>query len=159
VLEVDPARRDLCSRLGAISINPSIAPVPDQVRDIFGSAADSAIDAVGNSASMNDALNSIAFGGVVTLVGMASPELNLPSYRISTEEREMVGSFCYSNGDFSHAASWVNSGPPVLSALISRAVGLEQANDAFCQLAAGDGTAGKVVVHVQDDLGLNFGGE
>lgn len=146
VSEMDPGRRELCTRLGATVLDPRAGPLAEQVRAAFGSLADVAIDAVGISATMVGAISSTRFGGVVSLVGMGSPELVLDAYRVSTEEREIVGSFCYTNQDFLDAAAWVDQGSPLLAALISRQVSAEHADAAFAGLAAADGTTGKVLV-------------
>ncbi len=146
VSEIDEGRRRLCERLGAAALDPARGPVVEQVRVAFGDLADIAIDAVGITATTADALNSTVFGGSVCLVGMGSPALTLDAYRISTEERCLVGSFTYSAQDFIDAATWVATAPSVIGELISREVAVEQANDAFTGLAAGDGTAGKVLV-------------
>jgi threonine dehydrogenase-like Zn-dependent dehydrogenase len=148
VSEMDPERRALCQRLGATPIDPMIAPVDGQVRTAFGSLADTTVDAVGIKPTIATALNSTKFGGVVSLVGMGSPELVFDAYRVSTEEREIVGSFCYNNQDFRDAAAWVDQGSPVLAELISREVPMKDADAAFAGLAAADGTAGKVLVRL-----------
>lgn len=146
VSEMDPARRALCERLGATALDPAAAPLEDQVRAAFGSLADTTVDAVGIKPTLANALDATKFGGVVSLVGMGSPELAFDAYRVSTEEREIVGSFCYNNQDFRDAAAWVDQGPPVLAELISREVSMEGADAAFAGLAAADGTAGKVLI-------------
>lgn len=151
VSEMDPARRALCGELGAVPLDPATAPVADQVRGILGSPADVAIDAVGVDASLDAAINSVKLGGVVTLVGMGAPSLRLDSFRLSTEERELIGSFCYTPDDFTDAAAYVDRGVAPLRRLISREVPPERADEAFTGLAAGDGTAGKVLIRFKAD--------
>jgi len=148
VSEMDPARRALCERLGATALDPATAPLDEQVRAAFGALADTTVDAVGIKPTIASALDATKFGGVVSLVGMGSPELAFSAYRVSTEEREIVGSFCYNNQDFRDAAAWVDQGSPVLAELISREVSMEDADAAFAGLAAADGTAGKVLVRL-----------
>ena len=148
VTEMDPARRALCERLGAKALDPSASPLEDQVRAAFGSLADATIDAVGIKPTMANALDATKYGGVVSLVGMGSPQLAFDAYRVSTEEREIVGSFCYNNQDFRDAAAWVDQGSPVLAELISREVSMDDAHAAFAGLAAADGTAGKVLIRL-----------
>ena len=148
VSEMDPARRALCERLGATALDPGAAPLEQQVRAVFGRLADTTVDAVGIKPTIAGALEATKFGGVVSLVGMGSPELVFNAYRVSTEEREIVGSFCYNNQDFRDAAAWVDQGSPVLAELISREVPMEDADAAFAGLAAADGTAGKVLVRL-----------
>jgi threonine dehydrogenase-like Zn-dependent dehydrogenase len=152
VSEVDPHRRALCNRIGARALNPATSPVASQVQEQFGSLADVTVDAVGITATMGDALNATRIGGTVALVGMGDPELRLDAYRVSTEERQVVGSFCYNNRDFVDAAAWVNLQPKALAELISREVGLTDAAGAFAALAAGDGTPGKILVRFGSDV-------
>jgi threonine dehydrogenase-like Zn-dependent dehydrogenase len=146
VSELDSARRALCERLGATVIEPGERPLAERVLETLGAPADVALDAVGISATLRDALLSTAFGGTVCLVGMGSPELALDAFRISTEERTLVGSFSYSVAEFQDAADWVATAPEELAELISREVALDQAQEAFAGLARMDGTPGKVLV-------------
>lgn len=148
VSEMDPQRRALCERLGARALDPTEGDISGQVRKAFGAPADTAIDAVGIGSTLADALNSTRFGGVVLLVGMGAPGLAFDAYRVSTEEREIIGSFCYSNQDFRDAAAYVDQGSDLLAELISREVAMEDADTAFSALAASDGTAGKVLVRL-----------
>jgi threonine dehydrogenase-like Zn-dependent dehydrogenase len=148
VSELDEGRRALCERLGLKTLNPDGVEVADQVRATWTRLADVAFDAVGLSGTLRDALLSTKWGGTVCLVGMGSPELQFDAYRVSTDERSLVGSFAYSSAEFRDAAQWVSNGQTELSALISREVPLEQANDAFVGLAQMDGTAGKVLVRL-----------
>lgn len=145
VSEVDPARRALCERLGATTFDPTAGPLAEAIT-AAGGLADVAIDAVGISASLADALKSTAFGGRVCLVGMGSPDLQLDAFRVSTEERAIVGSFTYSAQDFIDAATFVASGAAGIGELISREVSPDEADATFAALAKGDGTAGKVLV-------------
>jgi threonine dehydrogenase-like Zn-dependent dehydrogenase len=148
VSEIDPGRRALCERLGARVIDPATGPVADQVRQIFGDLASVALDAVGIEQTVAAALESVQPGASVCLVGMGAPRLGLDAFRISTEERSLVGSFTYSAQDFRDAAEWVSSGPSEVGELISRQVRLEDGPQAFADLARGDGTAGKVLVRM-----------
>ena len=111
-----------------------------------GGLVDITIDAVGITPTVADALNATKFGGNVCLVGMGSPQLNLEAFRLSTEERSLVGSFTYSAQDFTDAAAYIASGAPEIGELISREVTLHEANATFASLFRGDGTAGKVLV-------------
>jgi threonine dehydrogenase-like Zn-dependent dehydrogenase len=151
VTEVDAARRALLERLGALAVDPREADVADVARDAWGDLADVAIDAVGVSVTLSDALRSTRSGGRVCLVGMGMPRLDLDAFRVSTEERTIVGSFTYSAPDFTDAAAWVAGHPDVVGELVSREVDLDEADAAFAGLARGDGTPGKVLVRVSGE--------
>lgn len=144
--EPHPGRRDLVQELGAQVIGPEGGPAADQVREIFGSPADLAIDAVGISPTVTDALDATRLGGTVVLVGMGSPQLDVPAFAISTAERRIVGSFTYSARDFTDAAEWVGRHVDAVTPLVSSIVSPEQAQEAFTALASGEGPAGKILV-------------
>lgn len=152
VTEVTASRQRLLEQLGAVVIDPASGPVADAVRHVFDRPADVALDAVGITATLDDALTSTRLGGTVCLVGMGSPSLTLDAFKVSTAERTIVGSFTYSNPDFETAAAWIAAGPPLAAALISRTVSIDEADAAFRALADGDGTAGKVLVVLDSDV-------
>ena len=145
VSEVDPARRALCERLGATAMDPEAGSILAFL-EAHGGPVPVALDAVGISVTVADALNATEFGGSVCLVGMGARRLDLDAYRISTEERTIVGSFTYSAADFADAAALVAGGGDEIGELISREVGPEDADATFTALAGRDGTAGKVLV-------------
>lgn len=146
VSEVDASRRELCAELGAQVIDPTAGPLPGQVVAALGGPADIAIDAVGIDATLAGALESTVLGGTVCLVGMGSPRLVLDAFSITTGERSLIGSFCYSAQDFADAAAYVGTQPTVLPRLISREVSLDEAPEAFRALAVALDVPGKVLV-------------
>lgn len=151
VSEVEPTRRALVERLGARVIDPTAGSTAASVAAILGGPADVAIDAVGLEATLADALSATRLGGSVCLVGMGAVRLSIDAFRVSTEERSIIGSFTYSSDDFRDAAAWIAEVPELAAALISQEVPLDQADDAFRGLAAGDGTAGKVLVRMDQE--------
>lgn len=143
--EPAPERRDLCRRLGATVLDTEHQTVVEALADHEGQV-DVAVDAVGISSTVRDALEATVRGGNVCLVGMGSPKLDIPGYRISTDERSLVGSFTYPAQDFLDAAGYIASQPPEASELISRSVSPDEVDATFAALAGGDGTPGKVMV-------------
>ncbi len=146
VSEIAPARRALLSRLGAAVLDPQDGAVVDRSAGVLGGPADIVIDAVGIDATLADALAGSRVGGVVCLVGMGAPTLTLDAYRVSTEERTIIGSFTYADRDFTDAAAWLGTEPTLAATLVTREVPFEQAQAAFTGLAAGDDTAGKILI-------------
>lgn len=144
--EPDAGRRELCASLGAQVIGPDDGSVNEQVRERLSAPADLAIDAVGISPTIGDALATTRLGGTVVLVGMGSPRLELPAFAISTEERTVTGSFTYTAQDFADATAWVGGHAAMVEPLVSRVVTPEQAPEAFAALASGSGTPGKILV-------------
>ncbi|MFB9840626.1 zinc-binding dehydrogenase, partial [Actinoallomurus acaciae] len=121
-------------------------PVPGQVHDVLDGPASVAVDAVGVSATMADALAATAPGARVVLVGMGSPRLDLAAYAISTEERDLIGTFSYPAAEFAAVAEWVAGAPEDLAGLIERQVSLAEAPGVFAALAEDLSVAGKVLV-------------
>lgn len=149
VSEPHAGRRALCRSIGAEVIDPSQGPVQEQVAGRFGGVT-VAIDAVGSSDTLADAIGSTPMGGRVVLVGMATPRLELDNaFAISTGERMLIGSFSYNSREFSRTAEWVGTNPPELAQLIEREVPLEDAPAQFSALATELG-AGKVLVDFAD---------
>lgn len=150
VSEPDAARRALCERIGAATVDPTQPGMPERVAELLGGPATLAVDAVGASGSVENALECTAPGSTIVLVGMNAPRLELAAYAVSTGERSLVGSFCYTPEEFRQAATWVGAAPPELDFLIERRVALAEAPAAFAALARGDLVAGKVLVFCND---------
>lgn len=153
-------RRELVSTLGVTVLDPADGPMPEQAAEALGAQADLAIDAVGVSATMADALKATRLGGSVVLVGMGSPTLEIPAFAVSTEERSIVGSFTYTARDFADATAWAGSHAEALAPLVSDTVTPAEAQDAFAALAAGEGPPGKILVafdeEPRNDLGTRI---
>lgn len=144
--EIAPARRDLLARLGTAVIDPAERALREAAYAHFGSLADVTIDAVGVTTTVADGLDATRQGGTLCLVGMGSPDIALDAYRVSTDERMIVGSFTYSSDEFREAVRLLASSPVDLSLLISRVIEVEAAPAAFVELAAPNSVAGKVLV-------------
>lgn len=152
VSEPNVGRRAICASLGAEVIDPGEGDVPQSVREVTGGqGADVAIDAVGNTATISDALRATALGGRVCLVGMTQPDVALDAYRISTDERVLVGSFTYPAKTFAEAAEWVAEGTVDLDSLVSEIVAPESADAAFARLAKTLDVPGKVLIRFAPD--------
>ena len=146
VSEIGAGRRDLCRSLGATVVDPSSDDLVEHLLAEWGATADVTIDAVGLSATVADAIRATRAGGMIGLVGMGSRRLDVDAYRISTEERTIIGSFCYSHADFEDAAGWVREHPERLAALVSEVTPLSGASAAFRSMAAGADIPGKVLI-------------
>lgn len=150
VSEVDQARRDLIAGLGAKPLDPTQGSVAEQVA-AEGGLVDVAIDAVGITPTIQDALSSTLLGGSVCLVGMGSPDVDLKAFAVSTEERSLVGSFTYAAKDFEYAAGIIGKDAERYRLLVSAEVPVSEADAAFKSLANGSATPGKVLVRFDDE--------
>lgn len=149
VTEPDPHRRALAGFLGATAVDPTAVEsdaVTGAVHEALGGPAMLVLDAVGSTRSLADAVRFTTFGARIVLVGMNAPHIDLPAYSISTEERTLIGSFCYSATDFRDTAEWVGRAPGVLSRLVDGRVDLAGAAEAFTTLSSGGAANSKVLV-------------
>lgn len=155
VSEPDPRRRALAGSLGAETVDPAGTDLADEVQRAFGAPATLVLDAVGSTASQQACVAGSTFGARIVLLGMNAPLLELSAYAISTEERTLVGSFCYTPAEFEDTARWVGGAPEVLERLVDDHIDLPGAPRAFDELARGVSTASKILVHphgVDDDV-------
>lgn len=159
VSEPNPSRRALNEKLGAVPVDltasaggraaadgRAAAGEAAVVADALGGPPTVVVDAVGSSASLDSAFRTAPPGSVVILVGMGQAELAVRAYEISTQERSIIGSFCYNREEFSSTAAWVGTAPDKLGLLIEGRVGLTGGADAFTGLARGENPASKVLV-------------
>jgi threonine dehydrogenase-like Zn-dependent dehydrogenase len=147
VSEPNPRRRELAGSLGAVPVDPQSCDLRSELQRAFGGPATLVLDAVGSTASMQVAIDCTAFGTRIVLLGMNTPRLELPAYAISTEERTVLGSFCYTPAEFDDTARWVGTAPEVLAGLVDGHVDLPGAPAAFDELARGASSASKILVH------------
>lgn len=157
VSEPNPARRDLLERLGLTAVDPTAGELADLVPQALGGRPTLTLDAVGATGTVSDALAVSDLGSRIVLVGMHSPRVDIPAYAVSTEERTVIGSFCYSANEFTETAQWVAETDLDLSALVEGRVDLSEAADSFTSLARGENPASKVLVypHGTDDPALS----
>lgn len=150
VAELDPSRRALIERLGARTLDPQAPTFAEEAHRELGGEADVVIDAVGVEATLRTAFAMSRLGARICLVGMGAPVVPLDAFRISVEERTLVGSFTYSDGDFRRAAAMIGEEPARAGVLISELVPLADAPTAFERAAAGVGAPGKTLVQFGD---------
>jgi threonine dehydrogenase-like Zn-dependent dehydrogenase len=150
VSEPHAGRRALLADVGLASVDPVTDALAEAVEAVLGGLPTLVVDAVGSSRSLTDALTVCAAGERVVLVGMHEPQVSLPAYNVSIEERSLIGSYCYTADHFRETAAWVATAPPELARLVEGRVGLAQAPTAFAALAKGTDGASKVLVFPGD---------
>lgn len=149
VSEPAPQRRDLNARLGAAVVDPSAEDLPAAVHAALDGDPTLVVDAVGSPRTLAAAFACAPIGATVVLVGMAVPALDVAAYEISTKERSVVGSFCYSAAEFRDTAQWAATVPDALAALIEGRTDLDGGPASFEGLARGTDPASKVLVFPQ----------
>ncbi|NED95368.1 alcohol dehydrogenase catalytic domain-containing protein [Phytoactinopolyspora alkaliphila] len=147
VSEPMASRRDIARELGAQPYDPTEDDVVTATRDHTGGVgAPVVIDAVGSSRTLASGIDATARGGRCVLVGMGAPRIDIAAFGLSTEERALIGAFCYTHDEFAGTAEWAGRHAGVLSPLISRSVDLLQAPEQFRNLASGQDDASKIII-------------
>ena len=145
VSEPNNARRTVAKQLGAIPLESDHA-VEQVLAATNGVGVDVAIDAVGLASTVDNALNATRRGGNTVLVGMNGTRLDIDAYRVSTDERALIGAFCYSSDEFVDTVHWASTASDALDQLISSRVCLLDGPDAFRRLAEGGEGQSKILV-------------
>ena len=147
VSEPGSHRRELNARLGAAVVNPSgTGDFAAAVRTALDGDPTLVVDAVGTAQTLAAAFACAPIGTTVVLVGMGAPTLDVAAYEISTKERSVVGSFCYSAAEFRDTARWAATVPDALDTLIEGRTDLEGGPASFEALARGTAQASKILV-------------
>jgi threonine dehydrogenase-like Zn-dependent dehydrogenase len=146
VSEPTASRRELNESLGAVTLDAITPERVPQVAEALGGAPTIVVDAVGTAGTLAAAFAAAPLGTPIVLVGMGEASVSLNAYEISTKERTLIGSFCYSHEEFRTTAEWTGTAPSELGLLVQGRVGLAESSDAFAQLARGESSASKILV-------------
>jgi threonine dehydrogenase-like Zn-dependent dehydrogenase len=147
VSEPNSSRRRLNEELGALTVDPSSEPdIAAAVGELLGGPPSVVIDAVGVDKTLETAFACAGLMSPVVLVGMGTPTLQLGAFEVSTKERSLIGSFCYTAEEFRETAAWAATQPEKLTRLVEGRVDLMAGGEAFQQLASGTTDASKILV-------------
>ena len=152
VSEPDPVRRAVVELLGFLTVDP-VGVAATEVAAALPQKPTVVLDAVGTTTTLQTALEASSLGARIVLVGMNAPKVELSAYAVSTEERSIIGSFCYNAREFAETADWAAAHAEELLPLIDGRVGLTGAPNAFTQLSKGELKASKVLVYLGSDNG------
>ena len=147
VVAIDPFpfRRETALELGAThALDPGSDDVTACLRDLTnGRGADAAIDSAGVPGVLAQAYAAVRRGGIVVAVGLP-PEgatAELPASDLAREEKVITGSFygsCSPQVDMPMVLDLYMDGHLPLDRLVSRTYPLEEINEAFAAMNAGD---------------------
>jgi NDMA-dependent alcohol dehydrogenase len=154
IVAVDPVlfKRELALELGAThALDASDGDVPAAVRDLTaGRGADYAFDTAGAPGLVRTAYDSVRPGGMVVAIGIppADEEPRLPGPRLPREEKIVTGSLygsCRPHVDMPLVLDLFMAGRLPLDRLVTRTYPLEEVNDAFAAMGAGEVARGVIV--------------
>ncbi|HEU5012705.1 MAG TPA: galactitol-1-phosphate 5-dehydrogenase [Roseiflexaceae bacterium] len=147
ITDQSPHRLELARQLGAdVAINvarqDAIAAVKEATN---GLGADAAIEAVGISPTVQQALAATRIGGNVTWIGNSAPEISLNMQSVVTREITIRGVYAFTQ-EFGQAINLLQSGRINVAPLIEHVGPLDQGPTLIHDLAKGTLDAVKVVL-------------
>jgi L-iditol 2-dehydrogenase len=146
-VDIEDSKLDRALSIGATDVfNPNKTNVPDAVRALTGGrGADVAFECVGYTDPVATAIYSVRKGGMVTLVGNLSQNIELPLQYVVTRQIRLQGS-CASNGEYPQCIDLMARGIIKVMPLISAIVPLSEGASWFTRLYANEPNLGKVVL-------------
>jgi L-iditol 2-dehydrogenase len=146
-VDVDDDRLALAKKFGATDvINAKNGDATQAILELTGGRGVAAAwEAVGATPTVQTAVNSVAKGGHVTLVGNVSPTVELPLQAVVTRELTLHGT-CASSGEYPECIELMASGAVDVRPLLSAAISLDEAPAWFERLYAHEPGLMKVVV-------------
>ncbi|MGD0870261.1 MAG: galactitol-1-phosphate 5-dehydrogenase [Bryobacteraceae bacterium] len=146
-VDIDDARLELARRAGAdAALNSRMRDTAAEVRARTGGrGADSVIEAVGATESIQAAIACARKGGTVTLIGNTSPTIELPLQQVVTRQIRLQGS-CASAGEYPKCIELLTSGEIRVGDLITARATLEEAAGWFGRLYRREPNLMKVIV-------------
>lgn len=143
VSESLPSRRALLDRLGVRSVTPEeLGPVVEAMT----APSVTVLDAVGSTETVAQGLALTEPGGRLVLIGMSEPRLDVPAYEVSVREREIIGTFCYSQDDFRSTVAWLGANVDLVRTLVDAVEPLEAGPQVFHELASRSRDASKILL-------------
>jgi S-(hydroxymethyl)glutathione dehydrogenase/alcohol dehydrogenase len=150
-VDVKPARLEHALALGAThAVDASKEDPAAAVRRITGRGADFTFVAVGNAPAVGQAADALAPGGTCVVIGVPPTGQTFPLdvRPLVTGERAIVGSSyggARTREDLPRLVALYQAGKLKIDELITKRYGLEEANEAFRALAAGELGRGLIV--------------
>jgi S-(hydroxymethyl)glutathione dehydrogenase/alcohol dehydrogenase len=147
IFAVDPVelKRKTAEQLGATDlIDPGQGDPVEQVRNATGGrGADYAFEVIGLPETVLQAFNTARRGGTVVVVGMPRMEatVTFPAFQLFSDEKKMLGCVYGSaqvRRDFPKLVALVETGRLDIGSMVSRRIRLDEVNDAFRAMEAGE---------------------
>jgi 2-desacetyl-2-hydroxyethyl bacteriochlorophyllide A dehydrogenase len=138
VLELDERRREVASRIGLNTMDPTAEDVAQRVEEwTAGAGADVAFEVSGSASGIASATDVLAVRGRLVMVAIHSVPREVNLFRLFWRELTILGARVYEREDFERAAELVATGQVPAAELISRIVPLDDVASAFAALDSG----------------------
>lgn len=142
---------ELARQFGAThTVNAKAENVVERVRALTGRGVDYAFDAIGGGATTLQIVDSVRNGGTAVIVGMAAhaEKAAIPPYWMALQEKTLKGTLYGSvrpNVDFPQLVDLYMTKRLELDTLVSRTYTLDQINEGFQRMLAGEVARGVIV--------------
>jgi L-iditol 2-dehydrogenase len=146
-IDVDDVKLKTAADLGAAhQINSRTSDAVAQIKELTdGRGADVVVEAVGATAPIQTALDSVRKGGTVTLIGNVSPKIELSLQSVVTRQIRLQGS-CASSGEYPACIELLGSGAIQVDPMISAVAPLSEGAEWFERLYNREPNLTKVVL-------------
>lgn len=150
-VDIHEAKCDMAIDSGATHAMISSEGTVDEIKALTeGRGADYVFEAIGIPAVQEQALNAVRPGGMLVLSGVApmGSGTNLPGAILTRQEKTVKGSFYGSSNtarEFPKYAHLFQKGLLPLDKLVSKTYTLDQINEAYADMLAGDNARGVIV--------------
>lgn len=148
ISDLSDTRLKIAREMGAdLVINPSTEQFEEIVRkETDGAGMDIAIEAVGASPTVQQAMSSLKIGGRAVWIGNSAKMVNVNMQEIVTRELTVNGTYIYTFQDFSEVLDLLAGGKLKVEPIISLTAPLADGTELFNRLAKDPGPLIKVVL-------------
>ena len=146
-VDLDDQKLDMAQKFGAdLTINAKDTRILEKILDeTFGRGVDVAFEAVGIDATINNAIENVRKGGIVTVVGNLSASVDFPLQSVVTREIRIQGS-CAIVGEYPQVLDMMEKGLVDVDSLLSATAPLKEGADWFKRLYDKEPGLNKVIL-------------
>jgi S-(hydroxymethyl)glutathione dehydrogenase / alcohol dehydrogenase len=144
-IDTVPMKREQAKVFGATDVvDPAQGDAVEQVKQLTGGrGADYAFEVIGLPATILETYNMARKGGTVCIVGMSrmDAQVTFPAFQLFFDEKKILGCKYGSakvRRDFQRFIDLIESGRLDTTHMVSRTIALDQVNDAFRAMEAGE---------------------
>ncbi len=143
-VDLESRKLDTALRLGAThAVNPADGAPVEQVLELTGGGVDYSFEAIGLALTAQQAFGMIRRGGTATVMGMIPPgtKVEIEGQELFMSDKRLQGSLMGSNVfrvDMPRLVDLYLDGRLMLDEMVSATIGLDDVNDGFEAMKAGD---------------------
>jgi len=148
ISDLSDSRLGVAKEMGAdFVINPSKDNLDEIIKAATnGQGVDVAVEAVGATPTIQQAMSSLRIGGTAVWIGNSAKMININMQEIVTRELKVFGTFLYTFKEFGEVVDLLNSGKLNVGPMISLKAPMKQGIELFAKLAKDPGSLIKVIL-------------